>query len=303
MTLCRRSGGEEGRHEVPSDLKESLVDSVSDLQQSLAELAELDGGPGGSEGGSESDGAGPPASLGGPSPRRPRLMALRPSSSRGCRPSTRQRCCWESTSYSRRSFSAWSCSLRSSSCSFSCTRRRNSELLRRFSFTSWAKCDTEPTPRVAQPTATRAMHSSRMPDARLEVSSSTEVLRVTMRTSSIMWEGKARRQDCAPGADSCEAGSAKAPAPAGRGVIALVAVGMSSGECGGGGEGGGDGGSACAVAADRATLMTAAAEAPVEVITERTRGVLSYGLVGQNPVVPSPCTTLMTQVHLQPDLE
>ena len=55
---------------MPSDLKESLVDSVSDLQQSLADsVAELDGGPGGSEGGSESDGAGPPASLGGPSPR------------------------------------------------------------------------------------------------------------------------------------------------------------------------------------------------------------------------------------------
>ena len=37
-------------------------------------------------------------------------------------------------------------------------------------------------------------------------------------------------------------------------------------EGGGGGEGGGvDGGSACAVAAGRATLMTAAAEAPVEV--------------------------------------
>eukprot|EP00964_Phaeocystis_antarctica_P163140 scaffold138755_cov96-Phaeocystis_antarctica.AAC.1 len=72
--------------------------------------AVLDGAPGGSEGGGESDGAGPPASIGFV-PCRPRQMALRLSSSRG-RP---RRC----MSYMSRSFSACSCSLRSSRRRFS----------------------------------------------------------------------------------------------------------------------------------------------------------------------------------------
>eukprot|EP00964_Phaeocystis_antarctica_P029254 scaffold16490_cov73-Phaeocystis_antarctica.AAC.6 len=76
------------------------------------ESAVLDGAPGGSEGSGESDGVGSPASLG-CVPCRPRRMALRLSSSWG-----RSRRC---TSYSRRSFSALSCSIRTSSRLFSST--------------------------------------------------------------------------------------------------------------------------------------------------------------------------------------
>eukprot|EP00964_Phaeocystis_antarctica_P005419 scaffold2960_cov61-Phaeocystis_antarctica.AAC.3 len=91
-----------------------------DTRDSLLDV--LEGGPSGSEGGGESDGAGPPASLHGPvgvygihsrwlGPAcRPRRMAVRSSPSSRGRPRR-----WSSLSYSRRSFSACSCSLRCSS--------------------------------------------------------------------------------------------------------------------------------------------------------------------------------------------
>eukprot|EP00964_Phaeocystis_antarctica_P102438 scaffold67786_cov63-Phaeocystis_antarctica.AAC.1 len=92
-----------------SDMSEPASDTGRigmDDESFRCESAVLDGAPGGSEGGSESD-----ASLE-CVPCRPRRMALRLSSSRG-RP---RRC----TSYCRRSFSALSCFMRTSSRRVSC---------------------------------------------------------------------------------------------------------------------------------------------------------------------------------------